>query len=337
MYGLTLLALLPCLLAFPTVTKRADNQLISAGRDGLCLSLQGGKGTAASNGVPVVSLPCDQASTWSISPGSGSVIVSGTNFALDAGSNPGNNGALKVWTSYPGLYQQTWYLTDDKRIAITGGNQCLDEGTNGVQTYQCTTGNTNQVWNVRGSSGPAPSSVVVPPKSSSVAPPKSSSSSAVSTPSQSSTPSTGGKRIYWNGDKTKCLTVGNGYAGVGTQVQIVGCFSDSDPFASLQKWTFNPSAPGAITVTGANSNTPLCLDAGNNPSNGSGMKIYTCYPGLLQQTWSFNGNGLASLSNGQCLNVRAESGPGFNKPYGSLKDTQTWACSSSDPNEKFTT
>ena len=37
-----------------------------------------------------------------------------------------------------------WYLTDDNRIAITGGDQCLDEGDNGVQTYQCTTGNTNQ-------------------------------------------------------------------------------------------------------------------------------------------------------------------------------------------------
>lgn len=37
-----------------------------------------------------------------------------------------------------------WYLTGDNRIAITGGDQCLDEGDNGVQTYQCTTGNTNQ-------------------------------------------------------------------------------------------------------------------------------------------------------------------------------------------------
>lgn len=50
----------------------------------------------------------------------------------------------QIWDSYPGLFQQTWYLTDDKRIAITGGDQCLDEGDNGIQTYQCTTGNTNQ-------------------------------------------------------------------------------------------------------------------------------------------------------------------------------------------------
>lgn len=38
----------------------------------------------------------------------------------------------------------SWYLTPDNRIAITGGDQCLDQGDNGPQTYQCTTGNTNQ-------------------------------------------------------------------------------------------------------------------------------------------------------------------------------------------------
>lgn len=37
----------------------------------------------------------------------------------------------QLWTSYPGLSAQTWYLTTDGRIAITGGTQCLDEGTNG--------------------------------------------------------------------------------------------------------------------------------------------------------------------------------------------------------------
>jgi hypothetical protein len=38
---------------------------------------------------------------------------------------------VQTWTSYPGLAAQTWYLTADGRIAITGGNQCLDEGANG--------------------------------------------------------------------------------------------------------------------------------------------------------------------------------------------------------------
>jgi hypothetical protein len=157
-----LLALLPTLLAHPF--KRATGQTISAGRDNLCLSVEGGSAaiSSLSAGVKVVSLPCEQASTWDISSGSGSVVVSGNSgFALDAGSDPGNNGGLKVWNSYPGLFQQTWvvfshvvgeelmrgirwYLTGDNRIAITGGDQCLDEGDNGVQTYRCTPGNTNQ-------------------------------------------------------------------------------------------------------------------------------------------------------------------------------------------------
>jgi hypothetical protein len=113
------------------------------------------------NGSPLVTMECGAAAGWDIFPGSGSVILTGTSFAMDAGV-PGNNGLLKVcqavrpsfrwavgrigrercsidmtwtniqtWTSYPGLAAQTWYLTTDGRIAITGGNQCLDEGANG--------------------------------------------------------------------------------------------------------------------------------------------------------------------------------------------------------------
>ncbi|CED83142.1 Ricin B lectin domain [Phaffia rhodozyma] len=82
------------------------------------------------------------------------VRLSNSNLCLDAGSNIGNNVALKVWTCYPGLKQQQWYYTNDNRIAITGGNQCADN-TNGIlssantlQTYQCITGNNNQVFTV---------------------------------------------------------------------------------------------------------------------------------------------------------------------------------------------
>lgn len=106
-----LILLLPLLagISASPINKRATGQLISAGRDGLCLSVQGGSGAALGAGLAVESIACDQASLWDISPGSGSVLVSGSNgaFALDAGSNPGNNQALKIWTSYPGLYQQT--------------------------------------------------------------------------------------------------------------------------------------------------------------------------------------------------------------------------------------
>jgi hypothetical protein len=51
-------------------------------------------------------MECGAAAGWDISPGSGSVILTGTSFAMDAGV-PGNNGLLKVcqavgpWTFRP--------------------------------------------------------------------------------------------------------------------------------------------------------------------------------------------------------------------------------------------
>jgi len=159
------IALLP-FLALSTanpINKRYSGVQIQSGRDGLCLAAAPKTGV----GSPVSTIDCGSTvypTLWDINPGSGSVLLHGTDLALDAGSNPGNNGLLKVWTSYPGLYQQTWYLTGDNRIAITGGNQCLDEGVNGPQTYQCTTGDTYQVWYIKGtgttSSSASASSVV---------------------------------------------------------------------------------------------------------------------------------------------------------------------------------
>jgi hypothetical protein len=74
--------------------------LIVSGRDNKCLSPAGGAAAVAAgqvgNGTPLVTLDCAQAAGWDISPGSGSVILSGTSFAMDAGNNPGNNGQLKV-------------------------------------------------------------------------------------------------------------------------------------------------------------------------------------------------------------------------------------------------
>lgn len=139
---LALAALLPGLANASPVSKRYKNSLIRSFRTGTCLSTQ--PGTPLQDGTPLTVVDCNKAVRWDINPGSGSVIISGTDFALDAGVNPSNNVPAKVWTSYPGLAQQTWFLTGDNRIAITNGNQCLDEGDNGPQTYQCTTGNTNQ-------------------------------------------------------------------------------------------------------------------------------------------------------------------------------------------------
>ncbi|WVQ80077.1 hypothetical protein IAT38_002178 [Cryptococcus sp. DSM 104549] len=133
----------------PALSKRYSGVLIQSFHSGLCLSRYGPRPT---DGTPVQTVDCQYADRWDISPGSGSIIVTGTNYALDAGTGTENNEPVKIWTSYPGLFQQTWYYTDDNRIAITGGDQCLDEayaaGHGGLQTYQCTTGNTNQIFTV---------------------------------------------------------------------------------------------------------------------------------------------------------------------------------------------
>lgn len=98
-----LVALLPFLasaaLASPIV-KRANNQLIQSTTSGLCLSPTSGAAGVANGAfgddTNVVVLDCGDAATWDISPGSGSIILAGTNYALDAGENPGATGGVKV-------------------------------------------------------------------------------------------------------------------------------------------------------------------------------------------------------------------------------------------------
>lgn len=90
----------PVHLNLNTISKRANNQLIYSNRDQKCLSPAGGAAAVAAGqvnaGTPVVAVDCASAAGWDINPGSGSVLLTGTALALDAGINPANNGALKV-------------------------------------------------------------------------------------------------------------------------------------------------------------------------------------------------------------------------------------------------
>ena len=117
---LAFLGVLPLLLATSAtpIQKRDDsfyvtNSVIESGRDGSqCLIA-----TKAEVGAPVTTGPCQGTPTdllyWNLNEeGSGSLILtstanSGSPLALDAGSSPENFGSVKLWTSYPGLYQQT--------------------------------------------------------------------------------------------------------------------------------------------------------------------------------------------------------------------------------------
>lgn len=101
---LALLALLPVLaLAAPApqLGKRYSGVKIQANRDGKCLSVSGNQHATFTDGSGVYSVDCAVATTWDINPGSGSVLAHNVpQFALDAGTNPGNNGALKVRPYY---------------------------------------------------------------------------------------------------------------------------------------------------------------------------------------------------------------------------------------------
>ncbi|RSH87029.1 hypothetical protein EHS25_003517 [Saitozyma podzolica] len=82
------------------------------------------------NDVELYLISCDTSETfwgaWDIQPGNNvNVKLSGTNFCLDAGLPPKNNGPAKLYTCFQ-VPQQQWYYTPDLHIAITGGDQCLD-------------------------------------------------------------------------------------------------------------------------------------------------------------------------------------------------------------------
>jgi len=110
-------------------------------------------GGSNANGVAVVLQLCSTLGTkWAISSGNTAVTTNNGAYAFDAGSSPTSGTQMKIWTSYPGLAAQNWYLTGDNRIALTDSGLCLDlpNGNKAagqrLQLWKCGTGNNNQVW-----------------------------------------------------------------------------------------------------------------------------------------------------------------------------------------------
>lgn len=135
---------------FPPVTRGL--QLHPNFNQNKCLDVRGAR---YRNGTPVQIYDCNGsgAQKWILSRGRTQLQVAGTNFCLDAGSHPGNGVGMKIWECYEGLAAQEWIYSRN-RVRLAGQSQCLDltEGimTNGnqVQTWQCSSGNRNQVWTV---------------------------------------------------------------------------------------------------------------------------------------------------------------------------------------------
>lgn len=133
----------------------SDGSLIHPnGNAGKCLDI--GDSTPR-DGSPVDVYDCSSArasqQTWTLSRGSTQVQLAGTNFCLDATTaTPGDGQKLKIWQCYRGLGAQTWYFTDDNRIAVQDSGKCLDltDGStangNVMQVWSCSSGNNNQVW-----------------------------------------------------------------------------------------------------------------------------------------------------------------------------------------------
>ncbi|WWC67408.1 uncharacterized protein I206_101316 [Kwoniella pini CBS 10737] len=292
--------------------KRFTSVKIQSHRSLKCLSPIGNPADWA-DGTTVTSVDCSTAVNWDVNPGSGSIVISGTKWALDAGTGDQNNAIIKLWDSYPGLFQQTWYLTEDERIAITNGSQCLDEGNDGPQTYTCVTGNNNQVWTILEATTTQPGT----------------SPSIPSGTVQVDKPNGKGRRIHPYGRPDLCVMVGNGVASVNQLVDIAYCLPDTSPYVGLQLWNITLGRSAHVYLQ---SHSSLCLDAGQNPRDGTRLTTYSCGSANTRQSWLWDGTALALDSRDPsqalelCLDVELNSPRTPQKPYDRLERLQTWAC-----------
>ncbi|WRT69913.1 uncharacterized protein IL334_006904 [Kwoniella shivajii] len=129
-------------------TSLAAVQTLTSG--GQCLQVSG----TPANGSPVTLGSCNSANSqmtstgqqWVISSGNNAgVQLFGTSFCLDAQTQPAPGRQVVVATCSQAA-SQTWYLTADNRIAITGGTQCLDLSGTNPQTQNCAPNIATQAW-----------------------------------------------------------------------------------------------------------------------------------------------------------------------------------------------
>jgi hypothetical protein len=257
----------------------------------LCL----GTTVAPANDVELYFIDCATTvewwGAWNIVPGENQVIaLSGTSFCLDAGLNPHNGGPSKLYTCFPGVPQQNWFYTPDLHIAITGGTQCLDAA------VVCGLGGCAPGTEACGSTNTQQWATAAPP------PPVSG----------------GGVQIQLSGMTGRCLQPTTTSPTDGTPL-----ISDTCNSSQLQLFDIARGS-GQVKLHGTN----LCLDAGSNPGNGIAAKLWTCFPGLFQQTWYYtNDNHIAITGGNQCLDLRKED----------QVIVQTWQCSGTDPQQVWIT
>lgn len=116
------------------------------------------------------------------------------------------------------------------------------------------------------------------------------------------------------------------------------CFTDNLGFYPFQNFIYNEGSTKIRVAPNNLTETDFCIDFGTNlGANGQGLKIWECYEGLPQQQLYITDDRHIAVENrpngGQCVDVRAESGPEPVKPYGIRKQVQSWECSYGNPNQ----
>ncbi|KAL1747264.1 carbohydrate-binding module family 13 protein [Schizophyllum fasciatum] len=108
---------------------------------------------AGEPGARVTIDACDGArpQTWALTSGETSVKYTGANSCITAGGLA-NGARLYLEACIPKQATQTFYYTTDLRLAVENQGLCVDLPSgdktpgNALQIWQCTDGNTNQIW-----------------------------------------------------------------------------------------------------------------------------------------------------------------------------------------------
>jgi hypothetical protein len=119
------------------------------------------------------------------------------------------------------------------------------------------------------------------------------------------------------------------------RIAIAACMGDDNPYAYLQKFTYSRGST-KIKVATSSGGQDFCLDLGVvRRQDGTNLHLYSCVDVPQQQFWITGDDHIALEGDNQCVDVTADSGPQQGGPYGSLKSTQSWSCSGSDPYQIF--
>lgn len=127
--------------------------------------------------------------------------------------------------------------------------------------------------------------------------------------------------LHPNGNAQKCLDVRGGIFQNGTPVQVFDC--NNTP---AQNWNI-VLGQGHVQLAW----TGFCLDAGSNPANGVGMKIWQCFDNLPAQDWFYTADDRVALTNqGFCLDLTDGN-------IANANQIQIWKCTDNDVNQVWTT